>query len=351
MTDHDIAAAGADSRLTLGVLLPHTKLYGGVKRFLELGNCFVEAGHRFIVYTPDGIGPYWFDYKGETATFADLEKTRHDALWTTTVRYMPLVVSACTDHRIFYHVRKSEKVKGLMADPLVEIFACSTNVYEYDLLKYHRQAFKAFGGVTTANYVPRQDYSHAEDKPFVVMAYGRLAEKVKGTKYAVRACERLYARGVNVKLLLYDTPTSEKGEAKIRDFKCKCPYEFVTNHPFNRNSELFGRADVFVSAENPKYSGWNNTVAEAMACGLPVVSTTAGTADQIDDGRTGLLTPRRSKAIARRIMELYDSEELRRSLGMAARSHIERYDWHILADGIAAYIRDSRRRNRPDNNQ
>lgn len=43
--------------MILGVLLPHTKLYGGVKRFLELGNIFVEQGHRFIVFTPDGKGP------------------------------------------------------------------------------------------------------------------------------------------------------------------------------------------------------------------------------------------------------------------------------------------------------
>ena len=41
--------------MKLGVLLPHTKLYGGVKRFLELGNIFVEKGHDFYVFTPDGL--------------------------------------------------------------------------------------------------------------------------------------------------------------------------------------------------------------------------------------------------------------------------------------------------------
>ena len=41
--------------MNLGVLLPHTKLYGGVKRFLELGNIFVTKGHRFIVFTPDEV--------------------------------------------------------------------------------------------------------------------------------------------------------------------------------------------------------------------------------------------------------------------------------------------------------
>ena len=50
----------------LGVILPHTKLYGGVKRFLELGNIFIELGHTFTVYTVEGKSPSWYDFKGET---------------------------------------------------------------------------------------------------------------------------------------------------------------------------------------------------------------------------------------------------------------------------------------------
>ena len=66
--------------MILGVLLPHTKLYGGVKRFLELGNIFVDKGHRFIAFTPDGNGPDWFDFKGEMATFSEIGNVQLDAL-------------------------------------------------------------------------------------------------------------------------------------------------------------------------------------------------------------------------------------------------------------------------------
>lgn len=329
------------ARLTLGVLLPHTKLYGGVKRFLELGNSFVKAGHDFIVFTPDALAPHWFDFHGRMAAFADLGSYDLDALWTTTVRYMGMVLNSNARHKIFYHVRKSEKIKALARNPEVEIYACSSNVYDYDLRHFKRQAVKAFGGVDTGNYAPRTDYSHDPSRPFVVMAYGRLAESVKGTKYVVRACERLYARGVNVKLLLYDTPTSAKAAAKIEDFSCRCPHEFVLNHPFERNSELFGRADIFVSAENPRYSGWNNTVAEAMACGVPVVSTKAGTDDLLIDNVTGLLTPRRSKAISRRILRLHDDPQMRQRLGQNARAHICRFDWDTLAATITKIIQNT----------
>lgn len=319
--------------MILGVILPHTKLYGGVKRFLELGNIFVEKGHRFIVFTPDGKAPEWFDFKGEMMTFKDIETCRLDALWTTTVKFMPMVLSSGAVHKIFYHVRKSDKVSKLMKNPEVEVFACSTNVYEYDLKKYGRTAFKAVGGVTVANYTPKKDY-RVNDRPFVVMGYGRLSERVKGTHYVVSACEKLYAQGYNLKLLLFDSPTSDKAMEKIRKFTCKCPHEFVLNHPFNKNSELFGRADCFVSAENPKYSGWNNTVAEAMACALPVISTKAGTLDLLEDGVNGIRTARWGFCFRHHIKKLYKDEGLRKKYGENARKHILNYDWRLVAENI-----------------
>lgn len=342
MTDTD-SKDNIQQRLHLGVILPHTRLYGGVKRFLELGNEFVAMGHEFIVFTPDAKGPDWFDFKGRMESFDNINNHELDALWTTTVAYMPMVLESRAEHKIFYHVRLKEKVKALMKNPLVEVFTCSGNVYASDSRRYRRKLLKAFGGVNTRNYKPRKDYSFdGGDRPFIVMAYGRLAESVKGTKYVVKACERL-ARKCNIKLLLYDTPITERGKKKIEDFDCKVPFEFVLNHPFSDNSGLFGRADVFVSAENPKYTGWNNTVAEAMACGLPVVATTAGTADMLQDGVTGLLAERNSRSLAHAIKRYYDSEQLRRDTGMRARSRIEAFDWKILARRIVNYINAGKR--------
>jgi len=323
--------------MILGVLLPHTKLYGGVKRFLELGNIFVEKGHRFIVFTPDGKSPTWFNFKGEMQTFDCINDTEFDALWTTTVKMMPRVLASTARHKIFYHVRKSERLGKLLKKPEVEVFACSSNVYEYDLKKYHRTAFKAIGGVTIANYQPKQSYE-VKGRPFVVMAYGRLAERVKGTKYVVKACERLYSKGYNIKLLLYDTPLDERSAKRIKEFTCKCPFEFVTNHPFERNSELFNKADCFVSAENPKYTGWNNTVAEAMACALPIISTKAGTLDLLQDGKNGVRSARWSFLFARHIKRLYRDEKLRKKLGEAARRDIVEFDWNVVAEKIITYL-------------
>jgi glycosyltransferase involved in cell wall biosynthesis len=325
--------------MKLAVILPHTKLYGGVKRFLELGNYFVEKGHVFCVYTPDGEAPDWFRFKGRMSTFSQLPNAELDALWTTTTRFVSLMLSSRARHKIFYHVRIKENLREVLRHPEIEIYACSSNVYRYDLNHYGRKAFLAAGGVNVAAYQPKSDYS-CEQRPFVVMAYGRIAERVKGTKYVVKACERLYRKGYDVKLLLFDTALSPEWQRKLDAFDCLCPFDFVQNHPFERNSELFNRADCFVSAENPHYSGWNNTVAEAMACALPVISTKAGTDDLLVDGVNGIRSARWVFCFERHIKELYRDEALRQRLGMAAREHVKQFDWSLLAHRILQHLND-----------
>lgn len=319
----------------LGVILPHTKLYGGVKRFLELGNIFIELGHTFTVYTVEGKAPTWYDFKGETKSFADLQTDDIDALFTTEVKFLEQLVTANTKKRIFYHVRMTEKVQKTLKYPDIEVFACSTNIYLYDKKKYGIEAFKALGGVNVSNYLEKNDYS-VEGRPFCVMAYGRLAEKVKGTKYVVKACEKLYKKGYNIKLLLFDTAISDKAQKLIDDFSTCVPFDFVQNHPFDRNSELFNKADVFVAAEG--HAGWSNTVAEAMACALPVIATSAGTRDLLIDRVTGLHTWRYAFIICRRLKTLIENEKLRERLGKAARKNVENFDWHVLARNIEAHL-------------
>ena len=70
--------------MNLGVVLPCTLLYGGVKRFMELGNIFIEMGHRFTVYSPDAQQPDWFDFKGEVKLFEALNTVSLKKFWELT---------------------------------------------------------------------------------------------------------------------------------------------------------------------------------------------------------------------------------------------------------------------------
>lgn len=321
--------------MNLGVILPHTLLYGGVKRFLELGNLFIRSGHTFTVYTGDGIAPDWFDYKGNTSRFERLKEDPIDVLFCTEVKYLDLLVTSAAKRKIFYHIKITEKIQQALKYPDIEIFACSSNVYQYDKKKFGIEAFQAFGGVTIASYQVKDSYHVPTDRPFYIMAYGRLS-RVKGTMSVVKACETLYKKGYNIKLLLFETPTNDKLQKRLDNFKASVPYEFILNHPFDKNSELFNRADLFVSAE--RHAGWCNTAAEAMACGVPVVATSAGTKDLIIDGETGLSTYKYSFFIWRKIRKFMEDEALRKRIGQQARVHVEQFDWEQLACRIETHL-------------
>lgn len=321
--------------MNLGVILPGTKLYGGIKRFFELGNVFVELGHRFTVYVPEVEQPDWFTFKGEIKPMEALKTDSLDAIFTTESIFLEPFLGANAKRRIFYHVSNDKQMKVISKMKEVEVLACSTNVYEHDK-KYGLEDFKAFGGINLANYTPKEHYDIPADRPIHILAYGRLGMKCKGTRFIVKACEALYRKKYNIKLLLFDTPTNEKGRRRIAAFKTSVPYEFILNQPIEKNSEMFNRADIFVAAEGR--AGWSNTVAEAMACAVPVIATKNGTRDILFDKQNGLICRRNSWSIRRKIKTLIKEQATREKFGRKGREVIENFDWRDLAVKIEQYL-------------
>lgn len=321
-----------------GVILPHTRLYGGVKRFVELGRVFAAAGHQFTLYTPDGRPPEWTRNDLRVATFEDLLREPLDMLFITDRKHRDMLFKAQARYRIFYHVSLHHKARSLVRDPNLHIFACSTNIALYDFRVFRRRTFLAAGGINTSLYYPSAQKKPAADGSLTVLVYGRLFEKVKGTGLAVRACEKLYREYPHLRLLLFDTPVNDSAREAIDNFNTHVPFEFVTNHPVEDNVSLFHKADLFVSAE--KGAGWANTVAEAMACGVPVVGTRSGTRDILIDRVTGIVVKRRVRSIARGIRKLIRSAALREELSGNALNHIRNFEWQHLGERIMQWYAD-----------
>ncbi len=322
----------------LGVILPHVKLYGGVKRFFELGRHFINKGHRFTVFTPDGAQPDWIKSQVEVKSFGDLNNDCLDALFLTEIGLIDALRSANAKRRIFYHVRQSEPMQKVTKYPEIEVFACSSNIYKHDKTKYNLETFKAIGGVNTQLFRPNPIPRKLNHEPLTIIAYGRLAEKRKGTHLIVKACERLYRNKYNIRLLLFDTHVDANMQKTFEAFSTTVPCDFVINHPIERHFELFQRADIFVAAE--KKAGWANTVAEAMACGLPVIATRSATMDILKDGDTGIVIRRNRFAIYRALKKLITQYDLRQKYGINGRKHIEQFDWEVLADKILAHLKN-----------
>lgn len=98
---------------------------------------------------------------------------------------------------------------------------------------------------------------------------------------------------------------------------------------------VYRGADLFVMPSS--YEGWGLVVAEALACGTPVLcSRFPGAVAMVEPGRNGLLVddPRDEGALAAAIEAALAPEALAR-MGAAARPSVERYGWLAIARELA----------------
>jgi UDP-glucose:(heptosyl)LPS alpha-1,3-glucosyltransferase len=111
--------------------------------------------------------------------------------------------------------------------------------------------------------------------------------------------------------------------------------------PTRRVERYYAGADVFLFPSF--YDTFGMVVAEAMASGLPVVtSRSAGAAELIVPGESGLLTdgPWDVHALAAHLARLRDDPQLRHRLGVAARAAVEPHTWDRVAEETIAVYRE-----------
>jgi hypothetical protein len=57
--------------MRIGLFLPHVGVFGGVRRYLELGNEWVAMGHDVTLHHPTGEPPAWLPFAGRTRPLAE----------------------------------------------------------------------------------------------------------------------------------------------------------------------------------------------------------------------------------------------------------------------------------------
>lgn len=106
-------------------------------------------------------------------------------------------------------------------------------------------------------------------------------------------------------------------------------------------AQLYAQSQVAVVPS--LYEGFSLPAIEAMACGVPVVTTTGGALPEVvgQNGVTALLVPPDDPgALASAIARLLDDAALRARLGRAGRERVlERYTWRATAEGTVACYR------------
>jgi glycosyltransferase involved in cell wall biosynthesis len=92
------------------------------------------------------------------------------------------------------------------------------------------------------------------------------------------------------------------------------------------------------------YEGFGFPAAEAMACELPVVCSTAGALPEVvgDDGAGILVPPRNAPALGQAIHRLLEDPDLRRQMGQAGRRRVTTlFTWKTAARQMVEVYREA----------
>jgi len=148
-------------------------------------------------------------------------------------------------------------------------------------------------------------------------------DRKKGILYLLQALRLLKGEAVKLTIVDKGLPDNEFTLGLVKSYGLESVVTFTGHISPPELARHYASAQVSVTAS--LYEGFGFPAAEAMACGLPVVATTAGALPEVvAHGETGILVPPKDPpALAQAIRRLLFDDELRRRMGEAGRRRVE----------------------------
>jgi glycosyltransferase involved in cell wall biosynthesis len=182
-----------------------------------------------------------------------------------------------------------------------------------------------FNGIDTEQYTPsptvraimRKELGYGPDE-YLVLMVARL-DPIKDHRTAIRACVQAASHVPGLRLVLIgDGPERESIETFIREQRLEHLVRLLGTR--DDVPRLLTAADTLLLTSVSE--GVPLTLIEAMAAGVPVVSTNVGSiADIVLHGTSGLLAPARDHAtLAEHLIQLGCAKDLRTKFGQAGRA-------------------------------
>jgi glycosyltransferase involved in cell wall biosynthesis len=163
-------------------------------------------------------------------------------------------------------------------------------------------------------------------RKFKILYVGLWHER-KGVKYLMEALERLNEEGYNFSVTLAGVRVAE---SVVRAHLTEHLSSKVDIIPYIQHSclpQIYLKHSVFVFPS--LYEGFGKVLTEAMAAGIPIITTQAGVAEElIEDGRNGVVIPYQdAQAIYQALVWSINHPELLNNYGKNARKLIDGMDF------------------------
>jgi glycosyltransferase involved in cell wall biosynthesis len=191
-----------------------------------------------------------------------------------------------------------------------------------------------YHGVNLKDFQPAQngDALSAAEKP-MILSVGRLVEK-KGFQDLLQALLIVKERGQRFCCTIYgDGPLSQTLQKWLEEHDMAGDVMLMGDSTQQELISIYQKATLFaltpVQTEDGDRDGIPNVLLEAMAVGLPVITTAvAGIPELVEDNQNGLLyQPHDVDGISSGILELLDNAEKRKLLGdLASKKVKEQFD-------------------------
>lgn len=187
------------------------------------------------------------------------------------------------------------------------------------------------------DFIKKKRYSG--DKEFVIVNSGRLTEQ-KNQSLLIRSFARISYKFPQYKLKIYGEGPLLK-ELKELAKQLDVSEKVIFSGYIKNISDELEKASLFVLSSD--YEGMPNALMEAMALGLPCISTDCkggGARFLIEDNINGLLLPRNNvDAMSYAIERLLSNDEFSRQLGREASKICEKLAPQIVYDEWAKFIK------------
>lgn len=190
-----------------------------------------------------------------------------------------------------------------------------------------------YNGIDTDEFRPLQG---VERNPWQLMATASADAPLKGLRYLLLALAQLVKTYPQLRLLLVSKPKpGGQTEKLIKRLKLGKHIDFV--HGISTEELVAHYAHSSIAVVPSVYEGFGLPAGEAMACGVPVVSTRGGALPEVV-GDAGLLVDvKDADAMAKAIETLLLDADSRAHYGAAGRKRIEdKFCWTLAAKEMTA---------------
>lgn len=246
--------------------------------------------------------------------------------------------------RSFKHILKQFEYRLLKRSDI--IIAVSEYTKREILKNYAIPAWKIkviFNGVDLEKFKPAKDKAKFKrelgfsDNDVLILYVGRLYSR-KGLPTLISAVPQVAKKIRNVKFIISGKGFSDE-EKRLRGyveyFKVRENVIFLGYFPDEKLPNLYKAADIFVFPSI--YENMPFAMLEALASGLPVVTTSVGGIPEvIEDGKNGFLVkPYDSIGLANRILRLIESPDMASEIGLLGRETVKRkFNWDYIVEQV-----------------